>query len=241
MFGIPFTGADACTETGKADQDELCARWIQLAAFFPVAKINSKGTEAGPLSGVLGLSEPHASQVKSTMMGRLQYLRHIYTCLIKIYKGSAATCFDPLFFHYSTDQGTLEEMEHSFILGDALKVSPVLAANVTTYKSYFPAGSWVSMNDYGDIVKVDDMDKGKWVEIKALADSAHVHLRPGYIVAKQAVSATVNSTEALLKAPVSLVVNPDNSGQAIGELILDGGYSISELDDNKYEHYEFHL
>jgi alpha-glucosidase (family GH31 glycosyl hydrolase) len=34
------------------------------------------------------------------------------------------------------------------MLGDALKVSPVLDKNVTgTYSSYFPAGQWYNLND----------------------------------------------------------------------------------------------
>jgi len=241
MYGIPFTGADACTTSGQAEQDELCARQTQLAAFFPAAKLNAKAAESGALTGVLGLQEPHATQVKNAMMGRLQYLRHIYTCLIQVYKGTASTCFDPLFFHYPTDSNTLDAAESSFILGDALKVSPVLAAGVTTFKSYFPAGSWVSMNDYADIVTAAG-EKGEWVELTASDDSAHVHLRPGYMVAKQdTASGAINSTEALLAAPVTLVGNRDANGQATGLLILDDGYSASELADGTFEQYEFVL
>lgn len=36
------------------------------------------------------------------------------------------TCFDPLFFHFPNDPTTFQDIDHTFIVGDALKVSPVL-------------------------------------------------------------------------------------------------------------------
>jgi len=35
MFGVPLVGADACFGTS-----ELCQRWVQLATFFPFARLN---------------------------------------------------------------------------------------------------------------------------------------------------------------------------------------------------------
>ena len=65
------------------------------------------------------------------------------------------TCFDPLFFHFPEDDKTYnpERVEQTFIFANALKITPVLEANATTVTSYFPAGAWVSMNDYADIIE----------------------------------------------------------------------------------------
>jgi len=38
MFGVPFSGADVCGTSGDSDQDELCARWMQVATFYPFAR-----------------------------------------------------------------------------------------------------------------------------------------------------------------------------------------------------------
>ena len=64
-------------------------------------------------------------------------------------------------FHYPDDDNVFDpvQTEHSFIVGDALKVTPTLEsidlANKTAkIDSYFPNGRWVSMNDYSQIVDV---------------------------------------------------------------------------------------
>jgi len=107
-------------------------------------------------------------------------------------KRDGETCFDPLLFHFPEDDEVLDPTmtEHSFIFANALKITPVLEINATTVKSYFPAGSWVNMNDYSKIV-VSNASEGKmgnWVDLEAPADNTtliNTHLMPGAIVIKQ--------------------------------------------------------
>ena len=51
----------------------------------------------------------------------------MYTCQFKVHK-EGGTCFDPLMFHYPHDNNVfnVNDTEHSFIVGDALKITPVL-------------------------------------------------------------------------------------------------------------------
>lgn len=102
----------------------------------------------------------------------------MYTCLHEASQ-NGQTCFDPLLFHFPTDDNVFEETEHSFIVGDALKVSPVLAAGVQTFKSYFPAGSWVSMLNFATIITSEE---GEWIELHSSEGGVQVHLRPGYMI-----------------------------------------------------------
>jgi alpha-glucosidase (family GH31 glycosyl hydrolase) len=54
------------------------------------------------------------------------------------------TCFDPLFFHYADDDLAYNEIEHSFIFANALKISPILTQGIENGKefpSYFPKTS----------------------------------------------------------------------------------------------------
>lgn len=108
----------------------------------------------------------------------------MYTCLADA-AFNGRTCFDPLLFHYPDDDEVFSNIEHTFIVGDALKVSPVLSANATTFKSYFPAGGdWVSMQNYSDIVMLSNSTNGTWVDLDATSATVNVHLRPGYMVPK---------------------------------------------------------
>lgn len=123
MFGIPVTGPDTCGYYGQTNEtEEMCARWIQLASFFPFARQNSDGTPNQPYE----MSDTHQKWVKNALNQRLQYTRHMYSCLRDV-RDMGGTCFDPLFFHYPTELETFTKIEHSFIFANALKVTPVLS------------------------------------------------------------------------------------------------------------------
>ena len=75
---------------------------------------------------------------RETYFARYQYLRLMYTCLFEAHD-YAHTCYDPLFFHFPLDENTFTNIEESILVGNALKVSPILVPGVTdTYASYFP-------------------------------------------------------------------------------------------------------
>ena len=74
----------------------------------------------------------------------------MYTCLFEA-TDSGQTCYDPIFFHYPELEGAFENIEHTFLVGEAIKVSPVLEADATEIKSFFPNGDWVNLNNYTDI------------------------------------------------------------------------------------------
>jgi alpha-glucosidase (family GH31 glycosyl hydrolase) len=49
MFGIPVSGPDTCGTFGETNNEtrELCARWIQLASFYPFARQNQDDVYGG--------------------------------------------------------------------------------------------------------------------------------------------------------------------------------------------------
>jgi alpha-glucosidase (family GH31 glycosyl hydrolase) len=85
----------------------------------------------------------------------------IYTCLYEA-STNGGTCFDPLFYYYPYDLHTYVNYEHTFMVAGAVKVSPILeklAVNQTTYQSYFPAGKWVNLADYNEVIDSNGENK----------------------------------------------------------------------------------
>lgn len=123
MFGMQFTGANICgtiNGTVSEDRDELCARWVQLGAFYPFSRQHATGNNE-----IWKLKGDYSKWVKDAMTQRYMYLRHMYTCLFEASQ-TGQTCFDPLLFHYPDDDEVYNNIENTFIVGDALKIAPVL-------------------------------------------------------------------------------------------------------------------
>ncbi len=67
---------------------------------------------------------------KDALFDRYQYLRHMYTCLFEVNQWGGS-CIDPLFYYYPDDDNLFVNIEESFMVGGALKVSPILNPGVT--------------------------------------------------------------------------------------------------------------
>ena len=56
----------------------------------------------------------------------------------------------PLFFEFPTDDEAFVNTDKTFMLGDSIKVSPVLEKGMKEndkYSVYFPKGLWIDLND----------------------------------------------------------------------------------------------
>jgi len=92
-----------------------------------------------------------------------------------------------MMYHYPHDDVHFasNNTEHTFLVGDALKVTPVLESNPTELWSYFPNGDWVSMRDWSVVVTANSatgMGEWKSLPLKDTSAGIHSHLRPGYMV-----------------------------------------------------------
>lgn len=79
-------------------------------------------------------SQEHKRAAILSIRERYKYLMFMYTCMFSTKDGN--TCFDPMLFHYPDQNNSYTNIERSFIVGDALKVSPVTwkkPENATTY------------------------------------------------------------------------------------------------------------
>jgi alpha-glucosidase len=140
----------------------------------------------------------------------------MYTCLLRVHK-EGGTCFDPLMFHYPQDDNNFNVTgtEHTFLVGDAIKVSPVLEANATMITSYFPNGFWVNLNDYSKVVNAsgNDTAQGEYIQLDAM-NGINAHLRPGYMIPKESCmngnDSCMTTTDLRTNGKISMVANRDS-------------------------------
>lgn len=241
MFGVPHVGADICGFFGEKRDDELCARWTQLATFYPLARfhyeLNSDANEP------YLMEEPYKSIALRAMLDRYQYLRHMYTCLFEASK-NGGSCIDPLLYYFPKDENVYTDIDSTFMVGGALKVTPILTQlkeEDTTFKAYFPSGKWVNVADPTEII--DTREKGgDTVDLKTTRKSVNVHLKQGSMIAFQDNSdGSIKSVDSLIAEPISLLVNRDDNGYAYGTVFLDNGSSLDELNNENYEYYQLHF
>lgn len=118
-----------------------------------------------------------------SIQDRYIYARFVYECMFAASQ-SGRTCFDPLLFHYPALEGAFADIESTFLVADAVKVSPVLEPldKGETYDVFFPPGAWVDLDTF-EVVNVTD-PKGEMVTLTP-AITVKKHLRPGYILPVQ--------------------------------------------------------
>lgn len=225
MFGVPFSGPDVCGTSGTADE-ELCARWIQTSAFYPLARQFTQDAGIEPFN----MQEPtNMDMAKASLLERLRNSRQLYTCLFEA-QDHGETCFDPLLFHFPTDEMAAKHTEQSFVFANALMVTPVVEAGSETVTAYVPAGTFINMKDYTIVTST-----GEKLDIAVQPDVAINHLMPGKIVTKQ--MGDFLTTTDLKDNLFTLVANRDEFGHAEGTLYVDDGVTL----DQAYDYMEFQL
>lgn len=151
-----------------------------------------------------------------------------------------------MMYHYPEDDVHFasNNTEHTFLVGDALKVTPVMESMPKDLMSYFPNGEWVSMRDYATVVSVNNKTgMGGWVNLPLEATSAgiHSHLRPGYMVPYQTCGNITcgTTTDLQNQGELSMIINRDAQGHAKGRLFLNADDTLAEIEKQTYEYYEF--
>ena len=249
ILGVPIVGSDVCGTSGKQD-DMLCAYWYQLAVFYPLARNNYKVAD--------GANEPYnvkdktnaLPMIKTAMQDRLKMLRYIYTTAFEAHL-NGGTVVRPMYHEYPEDEDAWFNLDQDFMVGKHVKVSPVLAAGLKEYDSYFPAEkgeAWVNLFDLSDLQVAGDPKMHKRTMIKP-SHHVNAYLRPGSIIPMQDLEYTgpdgktkmmsMTTEDLMRKNKVNLVINPDKDQRATGTVLIDDGYSRDYLMNGMYDYYEF--
>lgn len=224
LFGIPMFGVDACGFEGDVGV-ELCARWMQLAAFLPFYR-NHNILGAAP-------QEPYrwtevAKATRGAAQVRYAMLPYLYTTFSRAHERGDAVV-RALAWEFPQEPW-LKAADRQFMLGDAVLVSPVLTSGATTVGAVFPGSERGTVwYDWYSGTRVEGVKRGENITLDAPLDHIPVHLRGGKVVPVQGTQGCMTTTECRA-LPWELVVALDERGMATGELYVDDGESLEPAD-----------
>ncbi|KAF2219453.1 glycosyl hydrolases family 31-domain-containing protein, partial [Elsinoe ampelina] len=217
LFGIPMFGPDVCGFSGNADK-ELCARWMEVGAFFPFYRNHNI------LSAID--QEPYvwadvALASRSAMTTRYRLLPYTYT-LLHLASLRGDTVMRALAWEFPHDP-SLASTDTQFLLGPAILVTPVLEPNVRAVRGVFPGLDkgevWYDWRNGSRVMA----RPGENVTLRAELAEINVHLRGGYVLALQGAGMTTRESRGL---PWEVVVALDGRGRAKGGVYVDDGESV---------------
>ncbi|KAG8814457.1 hypothetical protein FRC18_001947 [Serendipita sp. 400] len=215
IYQVPMVGSDVCGFYGNATES-LCARWAMLGAFSPFYR-NHNDIASIPQEFYRWPAVARAAKVAVAIRYRL--LDYLYTAFHKAHLDGTPVV-QPLFFAYPEDSATFG-IEHQFLFGDGLMVSPALDES-NEVEIYLPDDIYYEFTTrrilYGPGAKM-------WVRQVEL-DEIPLLVRGGTIIPMREESAM--TTKELRKKDFELVVAPGSDWAAKGSLYLDDGVSLEQ-------------
>jgi alpha-glucosidase len=217
IFGIPMFGVDTCGFNGNTDM-ELCARWMQLSAFFPFYR-NHNTLSADS-------QEPYrwaavASASKTAMHIRYSLLPYMYTLFQEAHT-TGSTVMRALAWEFPSEP-LLAGVDTQFMLGPNILVTPVLKPQVDTVQGVFPGvidgESWFDWYS-GERVQAE---AGVNTTIAAPLGHIPVYIRGGSVLPTQEPGYTTTESR---NNPWGLIVALSTEGTASGSLYVDDGESL---------------
>lgn len=195
LFGVPFIGADICG-FNMDTTEELCRRWAQLGAFYPLARSHSDIYASRQEFYLWNSVMEAASHV---FYWRYRLLPFFYTLMYEAHT-TGAPLARPLFFEYPEDEETWS-IGSQFLLGHSLLVSPVLKEGATSVKAYIPKGIWYNLFDISRTI--GSAEHGVYEELPAPHNTINVHVRQGSVIPMQDFAMTTTSAR---QTPFSLLI-----------------------------------
>ena len=115
--------------------------------------------------------------------------------------------------------------------GSDILVSPVLDQGKTSVQAYIPDDVWYELDTGAPVTTVGD-----WVTLNASLDKINVHVHGGSILP---LLPPTQRTDFSRKEKIHLLVAPDKSGNAKGELYWDDGELLDVVEKKMYTHISF--
>ena len=208
LSGQPFNGPDIGGFVGNTDGD-LFGNWLGFGAFFPFSRGHASCDTNDKEPWAFGKDVERESRM--ALERRYRLIPYIYTAFRRAHTDGQPV-MAPVFMADPADV-SLRAEEQAFLLGTDLLVIPAFAENPA-----LPSGIWENLS----LVQGDTMGKYQ----------AGLKIRGGSIVPAGRV--IENMTENPFE-PLTLIVCPDNDGNAAGMMYWDEGDGWSFRDGNYCE------
>ena len=174
LFGLPMTGSDICGHN-QHTTPLLCARWIQLGAFYPFSRNHNNDRSGSQHFTFLG--EIVKNSARSNLAFRYTLLKHIYSLFLEEKRGG--TVIKPLFFVFPEFEGGLERnvLERQMMVGSMIMIGVMGEEEVREF--WLPEGvRWYYVNGRRWV--------GERVRVRNEAgELAPVFVREGSVVMRQ--------------------------------------------------------
>ncbi|WAR53880.1 hypothetical protein PtB15_3B389 [Puccinia triticina] len=221
LFQVPLVGADVCG-FGYNTNEELCARWASLGAFYPFYRNHNM---LGMASQEFYRWNSVARSARNAIKIRYSLLDYFYTHMRR-QSLTGEPALKPLWFAYPHDPLTFG-IDKQFFFGDSILISPVTTPRSKTVKAYFPESKYVEFSSRKTLGASGN------VQLKNIQiDQIPIHIKPGSILSirKVATNQTLAmTTTEVRKKSFEILVVPGSSGFAKGSLYLDDGESLEPV------------
>ncbi|KAI0271258.1 glycosyl hydrolases family 31-domain-containing protein [Gloeopeniophorella convolvens] len=222
LYQIPMVGADACGFVGNTDE-ELCNRWMQLAAFTPFFR-NHNIRGAIPQEPYRWDSVRDASRAAISV--RYALLPYWYTLFANAsFYGTPP--IRALFFEFPQEPDLLH-VDRQFLVGSDILVTPVLTPNVSSVSGFLPGRGKVIWRDWYSHAAVTLPTIGSTAEFDAPLGRIPLHVRSGGALLLHSQPGYTTSASAL--GPYALLVSLDAGGDAYGTAHVDDGETMPSQD-----------
>lgn len=245
LLGMPLVGPTLCSPV-NVTMAELCVRWHQAVSFSPLMRqhtsvSSSSSTELGGTESV--------NLIRGTLLRRYRYLPYLYTQLFVAHTAGVPVV-RPLVFEFPADR-VAKTVEHQYLVGSALMVSPVVDEGAIAKRVYFPNAAWYDARTGKQLIdsRTNDRDSNsnsddnarasRTIKLLTPLDDLQVHVRGGAVVPTQEPATTTTLSR---RGAFTLVVALDTAHErphASGELFVDDGDSLGSVADARYSRLAF--
>ncbi|XP_033367482.1 maltase-glucoamylase, intestinal-like [Parus major] len=228
LFGIPYVGAAICGSLGAAPE-ELCRRWMQLGAFYPLARNHNHESSTPQDPAAFGANSVLVNSSRHYLSIRYHLLPYLYSLFYRAHT-RGDTVARPLLHEFYAEEATWD-VNGQFLWGPGLLITPVLEPGVEVISAYIPDAVWYEYETGSRLWM-----RKQWTHLYLPADKLGLHLRGGHIFPVQHPATT---TAASRRNPMGLIVALDENQEAMGELFWDDGESADTVSSKSYIFYNF--